>query len=144
VAVVGSYIMMELLELVRHGLLSTIAVKVDKQLRERLFDITFEARLRQMGGGSVQVFNDFKTLRDFMSSPAVTAMMDAPMALIFLVIVFVMSPWLGVMALVGAMVQVWVAMSTERSTMPVLTKRAGDRGYGDDGQRPRQVDGEAA
>lgn len=122
VAVVGSYIMMEMLELVRHGLLSSIAMKVDKQLRERLFNITFEARLRQQGGGSAQVFNDFKNLRDFMSSPAVTAMMDAPMAFVFLVIVFVLSPWLGVMALVGALVQVWVAISTERKTMPVLTK----------------------
>lgn len=121
-AVVGSYIMMEMLELVRHSLLSSVAMKVDKQLRERLFDITFEARLRQQGGGSVQVFNDFKTLRDFMSSSALTAMMDAPMALIFLVIVFIMSPWLGVMALIGALVQVWVAINTERSTMPVLTK----------------------
>ena len=122
VAVVGSYIMMEMLELVRHGVLSSISVRVDKQLRERLFDITFEARLRQLGGGSAQVFNDFKTVRDFMSSPAVTAMMDAPMALVFLTIVFVMSPWLGVIALFGAMVQVWVALNTESNTMPVLTK----------------------
>ncbi|OYY17679.1 MAG: type I secretion system permease/ATPase [Burkholderiales bacterium 35-55-47] len=122
VAVVGSYIMLELLELVRHGVLSSIAARVDQKLRERLFDITFEAKLRQQGGGSVQVFNDFKTLRDFMSSPAVTAMMDAPMALVFLLIVFILSPWLGVMALIGALVQVWVAINTERSTMPVLTK----------------------
>jgi ATP-binding cassette, subfamily C, bacterial exporter for protease/lipase len=122
VAVVGSYIMMEMLELVRHSLLSSVAVKVDKQLRERLFDTTFEARLRQQGGGSVQVFNDFKTFRDFMSSSAVTAMLDAPMAFAFLLIVFVMSPWLGVLALIGALVQVWVAINTEHSTMPVLTK----------------------
>jgi ATP-binding cassette subfamily C exporter for protease/lipase len=122
VAVVGSYIMMEMLELVRHGLLSSVAVKVDRQLRERLFDTTFEARLRQQGGGSIQVFNDFKTFRDFMSSSAVTAMLDAPMAVIFLLIVFVMSPWLGVFALIGALVQVWVAVNTEQSTMPVLTK----------------------
>lgn len=122
VAVVGSYIMMEMLELVRHSLLSSVAVKVDKQLRERLFDTTFEARLRQQGGGSVQVFNDFKTFRDFMSSSAVTAMLDAPMAFAFLLIVFVMSPWLGVLALIGALVQVWVAINTEQSTMPVLTK----------------------
>jgi ATP-binding cassette subfamily C exporter for protease/lipase len=121
-AVVGSYIMLELLELVRHGVLSSIAARVDQKLRERLFDITFEAKLRHQGGGSVQVFNDFKTLRDFMASPAVTAMMDAPMALVFLLIVFILSPWLGVMALIGALVQVWVAINTERSTMPVLTQ----------------------
>lgn len=122
VAVVGSYIMMELLELVRYRLLSSVTVKVDMQLRERLFDSTFEARMRQHGTGTIQVFNDFKTCRDFMSSAAVTAILDAPMALMFLLIVFAMSPWLGVFALIGALVQVWVAVNTEQSTMPVLTK----------------------
>ena len=48
-------------------------------------------------------------------------LLDAPMAIVFLLIVFVLSPWLGVMALIGAMVQVWIAYQTEKKTMPVLT-----------------------
>ena len=121
ILVIGSYIVMELLELVRHDLLQKVALGLDQELRNRLFNITFEANLKRIPGGSIQAFNDLRTIRDFIPSGAVTALLDAPMALVFLLIVFLLSPWLGVMALVGALVQVWIAYQTEKKTMPVLT-----------------------
>ena len=121
IVVIGSYVIMELLELVRHSYLQKAALKLDEAFRERLFGIAFEANLRRLPGGTIQAFNDLRTLREFIPSGAVMAMLDSPMALIFLLIVFILSPWLGVMALVGAVVQVWIAFQTERKTMPVLT-----------------------
>jgi len=120
--VVGSYIVMELLELVRHDFLQQVALRLDQKFRNKLFNIAFEANLRRLAGGTIQSFNDLKTIREFIPSGAVMAILDAPMALIFLLIVFVVSPWLGVLALMGAMVQVWIAYQTERKTMPVLTE----------------------
>jgi ATP-binding cassette subfamily C exporter for protease/lipase len=122
ILVVGSYVVMELLELVRHELLQGVALKLDRELRGRLFDIAFEANLKRMPGGSIQAFNDLKTIREFIPSGAVMAILDAPMAVVFLLIVFVLSPWLGGLALIGAMVQVWIAFQTEKKTMPVLTE----------------------
>jgi ATP-binding cassette subfamily C exporter for protease/lipase len=55
-----------------------------------------------MPGGGAQALTDFKTLKEFLPSSAVMAMLDAPMALVCLLIVFVMSPWLGVCALITA------------------------------------------
>lgn len=122
ILVIGSYIVMELLELVRHTFLQQVAMKMDKHFRNRIFDITFEANLKKIPGGSVQAFTDLKTIRDFIPSGAVMAILDAPMALVFLLIVFVVSPWLGVCALIGAIVQAWIAYQTEKKTMPVLTE----------------------
>ncbi|MBI5259523.1 MAG: type I secretion system permease/ATPase [Burkholderiales bacterium] len=119
--VVGVYIVMELLELVRGRLLYRAGEAVDRQLRARLFDVVFDANLRKLPGGTTQPFNDLKTLRDFLSTPAVTSVMDIPAALICLVLLFLMSPWLGVMALIGALLQVGLAVMTERRTMPLLT-----------------------
>jgi len=120
--VVGSYVVMELLELVRHEFLQKVSLKMDRHFRNRIFDITFEANLKRIPGGSVQAFSDLKTIRDFIPSGAVTAILDAPMALVFLLIVFIVSPWLGVLALVGAIVQACIAYQTEKTTMPVLTE----------------------
>ena len=122
VLVVGSYIVMELLELVRHDFLQRVAIEFDRKFRTRLFDIAFEANVKRMPGGTIQGFNDLKTIREFIPSGAVIAMFDAPMALVFLIIVFIVSPWLGVLAMVGAMVQVYIAFQTEQKTMPVLTE----------------------
>lgn len=122
VAVVGAYVMLELLELVRHGILEGVSQKLDQAFSKQLFNTAFEARLKGMPGGTTQALSDLKTIRDFLPSGAVMAMLDAPMSLVCLLIVFAVSPWLGVLALVGAVVQVWIAVRTESSTMPVLTE----------------------
>lgn len=122
VAVVGAYVMLEMLELVRHGIMYGVSEKLDKAFSKQLFNTVFEARLKGMPGGGAQALTDFKTLKEFLPSGAVMAMLDAPMALVCLLIVFVVSPWLGVCALIGAVVQVWIAVRTERNTMPVLTE----------------------
>ena len=122
ILIVGSYIVMELLELVRHGFLQTVANDFDDHFRERLFNISFEANVKKIPGGNIQSFNDLRTIREFLPSGAVMAILDAPMALVFLILVFILSPWLGVFAMVGALVQVYIAYQTEQKIMPVLTE----------------------
>lgn len=121
VAVIGAYLMLEMLELVRGGLMRGVAQKLDQALSTRLFNSAFEARLKGLPGGSSQSLTDLKTIRDFLPSGAVMAVLDGPMSLLCLLIVFLISPWLGVCALIGAIVQVWIAVRTETKTMPVLT-----------------------
>jgi ATP-binding cassette subfamily C exporter for protease/lipase len=126
-AVVLAYAVMEMLELVRARMLRRVGYALDAQVRERLFDVAFEANLRGLPGGTTQVFNDLRTLREFAASPAVTAVFDAPASLVLLVLLFLMNPWLGVVTLVAAALQAGIAVSTERRTMPLLTlaNRAG-------------------
>ena len=121
VMVVGVYIVLELLEIVRSRVLYRAAQAIDEQLRERAFDVTFAASLRRIPGGTSQVFADLRTLRDFIPSPAVTAALDTPAASVSLVLLFAMSPWLGLLAMIGALLQVGLAMITERRTLPLLT-----------------------
>ncbi len=122
VMVIGAYVVMEALELVRNEIMARAAARVDESLRQRLFDGAFEANLKRGGIGSTQVFSDLKTLRDFMPSPGAMAFMDLPASLIFLVIVFMIHPSLGLFALLGATIQVIVAIRTEKRTMPALTE----------------------
>jgi ATP-binding cassette subfamily C exporter for protease/lipase len=61
-------------------------------------------------------------VRDFIASPAISAIMDAPASILYLLIVFVISPWLGLVAMLGAIVQVIIGIQTERKTMPALSE----------------------
>ncbi len=121
VCVIGIYAIMELMDFLRSRLLLQAGWRIDQALRERLHDSAFNTSL-QVGGGSVQPFNDLRTLREFIGSPAITAVMDLPSSLLFLIIVSTINPWLGLVALLGAVVQFMIGMSTERKTMPVLTE----------------------
>ncbi len=122
IMVIGVYVVMELLDLVRARVLHQAGEAIEHKLRGRLFEAAFEANLRKLPGGTTQPFTDLKTLRDFVSTPVVTAVMDLPTALICMILLFMISPWLGVMALVGAILQAGLAMLTERRTMPLLTE----------------------
>ena len=120
--VLGTYLIMEWLDLVRGKIMYQASEQFDVSLRKRLFNSSFDANLKNPNSGTMQVFNDLRTLRDFMASPATTAIMDAPASLLYLLIVFFISPWLGVLALIGAVVQVAIGVQTERKTLPALTE----------------------
>lgn len=121
ICLIGIYILMEVIEMLRGRLLQQAGWRIDTTLREKLHDASFLASLRH-GAATVQPFSDLRTLREFIASPAVTAAMDAPSSVIFLILVTIISPWLGLVALFGAVVQVLIGVSTERKTMPVLTE----------------------
>jgi len=120
--VLGTYLIMEWLDVVRGKLMYQASEQFDVSLRKRLFNASFDANLKKPNSGTMQVFNDLRTLRDFIASPAVTAIMDAPASVVYLFIVFMISPWLGLVALIGAAVQVAIGVQTERKTLPALTE----------------------
>jgi ATP-binding cassette subfamily C exporter for protease/lipase len=120
--VLGTYLIMEWLDVVRGKLMYQASEQFDVSLRKRLFNASFDANLKNPNSGTLQVFNDLRTLRDFIASSAVTAIMDAPASLFYLLIVFFISPWLGLVALIGAVVQIALGVQTERKTLPALTE----------------------
>jgi ATP-binding cassette subfamily C exporter for protease/lipase len=142
-AVVGIYLVMEALDLVRAHILHRAAENIDATLRSRLFDLVFLINLRRPGSASTHVFSDLKTLREFIPSPPVVSAMDIPAAIVFLVLLFFIGPWLGVAALFGACIQLGVAWSTERKTMPLLTEATkasiGAQGFASSTMRNAQV-----
>jgi len=121
VLVLAMYAMMEVLEWARGQILHNAGLTLENKLGERVFNAVFEANLRRVGGSS-QALNDLRVLREFLPTPAVTALMDAPMALMFLVLIFLINPLLGWFAVGGAIVQVYLAYLNERSTQPPLTE----------------------
>lgn len=115
------YAVMEVLDKLRSRLLQQAAWRIDEMLRERLHDASYAASLRH-GVPTTQAFHDLRTVREGIGSPVATAIMDLPTSVIFLFLVFIISPWLGGMSLVGAVVQVMIGVRTERKTLPALSE----------------------
>ena len=118
---IGLYVVMEILEWVRQEILQSAGRNFDARVSERVFDSVFEANLRRIPGTSVQALNDLRTLREFLSSPALLALMDVPLSMLYVLAIFMINTTMGYMSIVGALVQVGLAYLTERSTQPPLT-----------------------
>jgi ATP-binding cassette subfamily C exporter for protease/lipase len=118
--VLAAYVLMEVLEWARSEVMHEASMAFDQNMRDRIFTTIFEANLKRLPGGSTQPMNDFRTVRDFLCSPALLALMEAPVSLIFLVLIFAISPVLGWSAVVAAVLQTFVGWLNERSTQPPL------------------------
>jgi ATP-binding cassette subfamily C exporter for protease/lipase len=118
--VLGAYMLMEVLEWARAQIMHEAGQKLDQQMRGRFFTALFEAKLKKLPGGSLQPLNDFKTVRDFLGSPPLLALMETPVSLVFLALMFAISPLLGWSAVVGSVLQVFIGWLNEQNTQPPL------------------------
>jgi ATP-binding cassette subfamily C exporter for protease/lipase len=122
VLIVLAYAVMEILEKVRGSLMRAAGVQVDEALSKRIYDAMFQGFLKRQVGGSMQVLNDLKVVREFLANPALMAILEAPVALVALALIFAISPVLGWASVVGAIAQIGVAFMNERATRKPLNE----------------------
>jgi len=122
VLVIWVYIVMETVEWARAELMRGASVRFDQKLAPRVFHAMFDLNRARGTVGQVQPINDLKTVREFFFSPALMAMLEAPTALIFLFIIFMLSPLLGAVSLVAAIVQVGLGILNDKRTQPPILK----------------------
>lgn len=120
--VLGSFVLLEFLDWIRAELMRQAGLAFDRLMSRRVFDAIFEANLKCMPGGSLQSMSDFRDVRDFLHAPALLAVMDSPASVLFLILVFAISPVLGWATVVSALIQTAVAWMNERGTYgPMLS-----------------------
>ena len=118
--ILGVYVLMELLEWARSEVMRSASVEWDERMRGRIFHAIFDANLRRFPGGTQQPLSDFKAVREFLYSPVLLGIMESPVSLVMLVLLFLISPALGWTSLAFAFVITLVGWFNERSTKPPL------------------------
>jgi ATP-binding cassette, subfamily C, bacterial exporter for protease/lipase len=117
---VGLLLLEASLEFVRSRVLVKASIALDLDLSPRIFDASFARYMEQGGGSPAQALGDFNSIRQFLTSQGLFAFFDAPWTPIYLAVIFLLSPWLGLFALVGALILLTMAYLTERYTSPLL------------------------
>jgi ATP-binding cassette, subfamily C, bacterial exporter for protease/lipase len=118
--VIGIFVVMEVLEWARGQVLHEAGIELDQRLNARIFNVIFEANLKRLPGGTQLPVTDFRTIREFFGSPVLVACMEAPAALVFLILIFAMNPLLGWSAMAAAVIQTGVAWLNQRGTQAPL------------------------
>lgn len=114
------------LDMVRTRLMSRIGLRIDRGLRERVFGLVLALPLRTRGGGDgQQPVRDLDTIRGFLSGAGPIALFDLPWMPFYLGIVYLLHPWLGLLATAGALLLVGLTILTEvRSRAPARATSA--------------------
>ncbi|MCF3932129.1 type I secretion system permease/ATPase [Acuticoccus sp. M5D2P5] len=125
ILVIGLYLFMGIIDLVRYRVLTRIGHRFDEQVGREAFlaQVSAPIRLGPLALKSEPV-RDVDQLRQFFSSPGITALFDMPWMPIYLAIVYALHPWLGYLAIVGAIILFIIAIATDRAARPEIRKSA--------------------
>ena len=103
-----------LLDMIRGRVLIRIGARLDEQLSPRVYETIVRLPLK-VGNRSdgLQPLRDLDSVRSFLSGPGPTALFDLPWLPIYLAICFAFHPYIGLAALVGAIVLGCLTLMTE-------------------------------
>ncbi len=104
-------------EWMRSRLLVSTGVRLDEQLCTQVFNASFEAHLSQSGTNPSRAFGDLIQIRQFLTGNGIFAFFDAPWTPIYMAVLFMLHPWLGVMGVVFALIQAALAWFGHRHTL---------------------------
>ncbi|WP_439541664.1 type I secretion system permease/ATPase [Hyphomicrobium sp.] len=138
------YIAFGLLDYVRIRILTRVGVELDRKLRRRVLDAVLLLPLRtRQGGDALQPVRDLDQVRAFLSSVGPTALFDMPWLPVYLALVYILHPVMGLFALWGAVMLVTLAALTEyrtRAPAEATAKSSGARlAFGLAAQRNAEV-----
>jgi ATP-binding cassette subfamily C protein len=113
----GLYIANGLLDFFRVRVMSRVGVRIDNEVREKVFQALhlLPLKARTVGDG-LQPVRDLDQIRSFFSGLGPTAFFDLPWVPVYLGVVFLLHPLLGIFAFAGALLLICLTFLTERRT----------------------------
>lgn len=102
-------------ETLRGRVLAKTSIWIENAVAPRLLRLSIEASL-QGHPYRTEALRDLTTMRQFLGGGGMLALLDAPWAPLFLVLIFLLNPFLGILAVVGGAVLFGFAYVTERAS----------------------------
>ncbi|MFJ4453021.1 type I secretion system permease/ATPase [Pseudomonas sp. NPDC089392] len=120
--VVGLFLLMSALEMVRTRVLIRVGNCLDMDLNRRIFSAAFERNLSRAGGNPAQALQDLAQVRQFVTGNGLFAFFDAPWTPIYLLVCYLIHPLLGLVTMIGSLILVGLAYLTEKATQKPLAE----------------------
>jgi PrtD family type I secretion system ABC transporter len=110
------YALYGFLEFVRSRVVTRVARVADESLRERVFDAVAYHAVHQTPEVRNQPLQDLQITRQFLQSPGPFALLDMPWTPLYLLVIYLMHPVLGIVSTVAVVLLVIIALINERVT----------------------------
>lgn len=114
------FLVSSILDHYRSEVLTNFGVAFDRQLASPTFAALFDLVVRRKGGSHAQALRDLDTIRQSISGPTIGVLFDLPWMPIFLGLLFIIDPWIGVVTLIGSIMLLLLAVLQDRATHSAL------------------------
>ncbi|ODT64156.1 MAG: ABC transporter ATP-binding protein [Phenylobacterium sp. SCN 69-14] len=109
----------------RAKVLINYGVAMDQRVSGRVFSALFDSVIRGNPAARSQALRDLDSFRQMMTGPAFGTVFDLPWMPVFMIILFIIDPIIGLVTMSGAGLLVLVAYLQDKATRPAL-KEAND------------------
>ena len=123
VVAVGALLVMAGLDLLRRFVLTRMALGLESRLGGPVFVAALQGS--NVADKDIQGLRDLAHLRTFLSGSVMPLMFDAPMAPLYILVVFLIHPQLGLLAGLGALVLLAIALANQVLTAKPLARLGG-------------------
>ncbi len=113
---------MALLQIIRGKILVRINNRIDNILNERVVDSMYRFALKHPTKASIQPFNDFQQIKNFLTGQTIFAFFDVPWIPIYLFVLFMFHTYYGTLALIIIFVVIAITLANEYSSKKHLEK----------------------
>lgn len=120
VLIVGVYVFWSTMEWVRSRLMVRLSLRVDWELAADVFDASFRRFAGRRGVNMQQVMSDLLEVRQFLAGKAVLALLEAPFALMFILVGAAFHPYLALFSLGAALLMLGATITHQRLTTAAL------------------------
>lgn len=124
--VVVLYVFLAYYDFLRSRILSRAAVRLDQRVGAKSFRAWLQAgrEVGSDGRNEAQPLRDLESVRGFLSSPAVSGIFDLPWMPVYLIVLFLVHPWLGWLTVAGAVVVMVLALVNRVMTRHAVAQAA--------------------
>ncbi|MGI4775894.1 MAG: type I secretion system permease/ATPase [Janthinobacterium lividum] len=114
------YFVYGLLQIARSFTLIKIGEWLDNRLSPIIFGHAISASATRINMGASQLLRDFQTVKTFLTSTGINTIFDAPWSIIYIIVIFMIHPYIGIITIVGAIIIVSTAFFNAIATNKTL------------------------
>ena len=109
----------------RARILINYGVLLDQRVSGKVFSALFDASVRGDPSARTQALRDLDQFRQTLTGAAAAVFFDVPWMPVFIIVLYIISPAVGILATVGGLILLALALLQERTIRPVM-KEASD------------------
>jgi len=119
--IIGSiYFAYGLLQIARSFTLIKVGEWLDKDVSPVIFGYSISASATKTNMGASQLLRDFQTVKTFLTSTGINTLFDAPWSIIYIIVIFLIHPYIGIITIFGAVIIVSSAFFNAAATNRTL------------------------
>jgi ATP-binding cassette subfamily C protein len=114
------YFIHTLMQIARSFTLIKVGEWLDNTLSPIIFGHSISASATKVNPASSQMLRDFQTLKTFLTSTGINTVFDAPWSIVYIIVIFLIHPYIGFITIAGAVIIVSLAFFNAIATNRTL------------------------